>query len=345
MGSGEFYYFGLIDTLQKYTKKLLELEITVDNIDCDFNVDGLPIQKSTRKSFWPILCRINNNNFKEYVFPVAIFCGTSKPPLHNYLTEFVKELSNILRVGFVIDGKYINVTVRSFCCDMPARCFIKNVKGHNAYYGCDKCIAKGEMINKRMTYLELSAPLRTDGHFDKKLNEQYHKGDTPLSELKVGLITSFPVDYMHCICLGVMRKLLFLWRDGSRIYRISGDNRVALDNNLNLMQNCWPLEFNRKPRTLIDLERWKATELRQFLLYLGPVLLMNVLPKRFYCHFLLLNFAIAILLNINLNKHYNQYANELLKQFELVKWLHFIRYSCVRWHKFVSFLLLIAYCL
>lgn len=30
-----------------------------------------------------------------------------------------------------------------------------------------------------------------------------------------------------------------------------------------------PLEFNRKPRTLEDVRRWKATEFRQFLQYMG----------------------------------------------------------------------------
>lgn len=46
-----------------------------------------------------------------------------------------------------------------------------------------------------------------------------------------------------------------------------------------------PYKFARLSRSLEDHGRWKATEFRQFLLYLGPVFLKNVLSNDYYTHF------------------------------------------------------------
>lgn len=129
------------------------------------------------------------------------------------------------------------------------------------------------------------------------------------------MISCFPIDYMHNTCLGVMRKLLFCWRDGNRRYRICGQKLIKFEENISLIRQTWPSEFNRKPRTLKDLERWKATELRQFLLYVGPVILEKILPPHLYSHFMILKFAMTILLSDTLNKEYNKYANLLMKVF------------------------------
>ena len=44
-------------------------------------------------------------------------------------------------------------------------------------------------------------------------------------------------------------------------------------------------DFSRKPRALSEFKQWKATELRQFLLHTGPVILKKVLPRFMYKHF------------------------------------------------------------
>lgn len=57
---------------------------------------------------------------------IAIWCGNSKPTvLNEYLNPFVHELNEILRNGICIDDYQINVIVRCFICDTPARSFIK----------------------------------------------------------------------------------------------------------------------------------------------------------------------------------------------------------------------------
>lgn len=48
-----------------------------------------------------------------------------------------------------------------------------------------------------------------------------------------------------------------------------------------------PSEFARLPRSLDDLEFWKATEFREFILYTRVIPLKSNLKKEQYNHFLL----------------------------------------------------------
>ncbi|XP_025155706.1 uncharacterized protein LOC105189479 isoform X2 [Harpegnathos saltator] len=75
-----------------------------------------------------------------------------------------------------------------------------------------------------------------------------------------------------------------------------------------------PSEFNRKPRDLNEVKRWKATELRQFLLYTGPVVLKSTLSYDRYINFLPLHIATSILCNPNYKKHID-YARSLMQYF------------------------------
>lgn len=72
-------------------------------------------------------------------------------------------------------------------------------------------------------------------------------------------------------------------------------------------------DFSRKPRGVDEINRWKATELRQFLLYTGPLVLKNTL-NNCYKHFMSLNIAMIIWLNPSM-KQYIDYASNLLHYF------------------------------
>lgn len=66
-----------------------------------------------------------------------------------------------------------------------------------------------------MTYPETNAKPQTDEDFDAMLDEEHHLGQklSPLSGI-VKMVSMFPLDYMHLCCLGVTRKLLYLWTRG-----------------------------------------------------------------------------------------------------------------------------------
>ncbi|KAL1006948.1 hypothetical protein UPYG_G00079530 [Umbra pygmaea] len=244
--------------------------------------------------FWPIL-GILQGYFKR-PFIIALFCGNAKPhSLSEYLRDLVGELQGLCR-GFVVKGKQFSLMVTSVICDAPARAFIKGIKSHTGYSGCDKCIQGGVYKKHRMTFPEVYSSRRTDASFYSMSDEEHHVATSPLKDTSVGMVSGFPHDYMHLVCLGVMRRLFDLWlASGPLRCRISSHQSKLISMVLIDLKDYIPTDFVRKPRPLSERLRWKATELRQFLLYTGPVVLRDVLSTPVYNNFMLLFVAIFIL--------------------------------------------------
>lgn len=72
-----------------------------------------------------------------------------------------------------------------------------------------------------------------------------------------------------------------------------------------------PDEFCRKPRSLLDVRHWKATDFRLFLFYTGPVVLKDYIPENIYQNFMSLHVAFILLSKFS----DIDYAEELLKYF------------------------------
>ena len=82
---------------------------------------------------------------------------------------------------------------------------------------------------------------------------------------------------------------------------------------LHSLNSNMPSEFVRQPRSLKNLDRWKSTEFRQFLLYYGPVVLRNILSDDAYQHFLALSMPLTILLqsDVEIRSHFLSTHNSL----------------------------------
>lgn len=70
--------------------------------------------------------------------------------------------------------------------------------------------------------------------------------------------------------------------------------------------------FARKPRSLEEMERCKANEFRQFMLYTGKNVLWGILPNILYSNFMAFSVAMCILVSPHLTQTYSMYAHELL---------------------------------
>ena len=122
-----------------------------------------------------------------------------------------------------------------------------------------------------MTFADSAAPLQTDDLVRSMTNEMHHSKDSqsPFHALELGMVSQFPVDYMHAVCLGVVRKMVSLWLGGPLQMRLG---RLAVDTingKLIGLKKSIPVKFQHKPRPISEHERWKAIEFRMLLLYTG----------------------------------------------------------------------------
>lgn len=289
---GEYWHAGLEKSLKEVVI-LHSNEIKSNTLHLQISIDGLPISKSSKGQFWPILGKVQN--IKPFV--VGIYYGPAKPlSAEQFLNYFIEELIYLIANGIEINNTQYIVQLKCFVCDAPARAFIKGIFGHNSTYGCEKCFVEGKFFNKRMFYEHCNATLRTDLNFRNQLQDDHHKHSTPLDRLPIDLIKDIPLDYMHLILLGVQKKIFKFWIHGSANFKtkLRADDISELTANLYSANRTLPSDINRSIRGADVLSFWKATEFRTFLLKAGPVVLHGLLPRPVYYHFLLLHCATTI---------------------------------------------------
>lgn len=112
LDTGEYCHIGL----HKMVEKILPFHPELGEvINISFNVDDLPLFKSSNVQFWPILLLIKYSNIGP--FGIGIFCGNSKPaPLSDYLENLLEELENLCE-RFHINGKTYCLKIHSSICD------------------------------------------------------------------------------------------------------------------------------------------------------------------------------------------------------------------------------------
>ncbi len=311
---GQYSYCGIKAGIIQELAKYPDFGDKHDHIDLIINIDGLPLFKSSNSQFWPILGCFNNLD----VFVIALFHGCSKPhPLSDYLEDFLAELDKIQVDGITHGGKRYAFKICCFSCDAPARCFLKCIIGHTGYFACERCVMKGSWEGRVVYNVGEASELRTDDKFANCDYEHHQKCVSPLIGHNISCVQGFPLDYMHMVCLGVVKRILHFLKSGPRICKLSSGQIAQISAKLVLLKGKMPREFARQPRSLIELERWKATEFRQFLLYTGPIVLRNVVADKTYQHFLALSIAMSIMLDANTPRRnaYLAYAQQLLQHF------------------------------
>lgn len=263
---GHYYHFGLSKCIETLLSRYPSQNLNC--IEVNINIDGLPLFKSSSRQVYPILCNLVGN-YNE-VDVVGIYHGYEKPKDANvFLQPFTEETKYLTIHGIKIKDHTYSFKIRSFICDIPAKSFITYTKGHSGYYSCAKCMAKGEHYLDRVIYPNVNNyPLRTDNNFRLKLQENHHTGTSILESIpNINMVKDFPSDPMHLIFLGIVKKLVSLWCYGKPKKKLSFHQISEISKLLADERDKIPSEFNRKPRSLLESKRWKATEFRTFILY------------------------------------------------------------------------------
>lgn len=307
---GEYFHNGLITGILEFLRNSPD---NIDLIEVQISIDGLPISNSSTNQLWPILGSVAPSF--NTVFIIGCYFGPKKPyNCNEFLRDFVDEAQILVTNGFGYREKHISISIHSLIADAPAKSFVTATKGHTGYFSCAKCTTEGKYIAQRMCFSDINCLKRTDDSFAKQTQKEHHTGQSILLNIpNFGLISKVPLDYMHLVCIGAVKKILNFLLSGPLNVRLPTQAINNISKLLIEMQTSIPVEFVRKPRELHFLSLWKATESRQFLLYTGPIIIKNHTNKDVYKNFLTLHVAIRLLCSPDLS--FISYAESLLEHF------------------------------
>lgn len=307
------------------------------NISVSWNVDGVPIFKSSPFHIWPLQVTINElppNLRAKHVILGGLWFGPKKPEMNLFLQSFVDELRSLENQGLPCQWKGEKAVVHVYSllciCDSVARCAVQNVKQFNGEHGCNWCYQKGEVVEKGNGFTRVY-PLQSTGpelRSHRKHTEDAQqavgsgtcingvKGPSPLMLLMFfNMVSGFAYDYMHGILLGVCRQLTTLWFDSkyhTEPWYIGRENEQI---ERRLLAIKPPTSITRPPRSISLRKYWKASEYRHFLLFYSLPCLFGILPRQYLDHLLLLVQATYILLQDSISPHDIDKADGLLKAF------------------------------
>ena len=211
MIDGQYIYYGVKISIEK---TLSGNEFFENDIKLFINIDGLPLFKSSSMQLWPIV--IQFGTFSPVV--VALYGGNKKAPMKEFLTDFVTEMKILTTEPVEINNTNYQISIFVITCDAPVRALLKGIVQHTGYYSCERYTKKGFYDHGRVGFdkAQENVLLRTNGLFQANhyatpdSSEKCHQlSISSLSELPTDMISVFTLDYMHLVCLGVTRRMLY----------------------------------------------------------------------------------------------------------------------------------------
>lgn len=138
-----------------------------------------------------------------------------KPKSDDLLKDFAEEIKILTRAGVQIgtNNHTVPFEISMFICDTPGRAYIKNTRYFNHTHGCSDCDQQCARSGRRAIYSDESGKPRTDDSFKERRCKDHHQDEfksisSVLEKVDIGHVTQFPLDPMHMVDLGVVKKMI-----------------------------------------------------------------------------------------------------------------------------------------
>lgn len=305
---GDYKHFGILRGIKKDINhthpSTLKLAINIDDVPVNNIVSITVITGCLDESQNVFLIgAFQPNRYETKKLRVA----KQKCDQDEFLIFVVDELVELFYDGFDHNSKHYRVMLDYLCSDAPAKAKALKLKGHTGFCSCSKCKVKGEHKHKRTFFKDLKAARRSD-------EEEFRKSKAIWKNVPLyRLVTDTVLDYMHLVILGIVKRLLGFWTEGSRSQKLGSNVTKAISEHLALIKKYTPVDFVRRCDDIEFVAQWKATQYRQFLLYQAILVLKKKVPTPVYNMFLYLSLGIRILCS-NKKDLYSK-ANKFLKKF------------------------------
>ena len=188
--------------------------------------DGVNIKKSTlRKELWPVWFQVadlppRKRMSRQNIVLGALFNGNTTPNWNELVPIINSEL--LSGVNFKHNGVSFQAffSIKLLIADLGAKSHMLNMFKFNGFYGCHYCTAPGKTIGKTHAYYPFAqiGKIREPDinnvfvkyaelvPVDELINVAGVKGKSAFSSVINNLPLAAPIDYMHCVLLGVFSR-------------------------------------------------------------------------------------------------------------------------------------------
>lgn len=282
----------------------------------------------------------------------GLWFGKGKPHFPTFLQPFAFSMRTLFTQGIEISlANSKTIKIRGILLDMtldsPAKSLWLQIKQFNGYFGCPKCkergcqhiIGIGKKGRNRQCHIYPYNHTSSNGYGEVRTHvEVKQQALQVLRRRKNGVKTNYDIegvlglswafgiptfdvirgtaiDYMHCVCEGVVEQLLNNWFSQEKKEKLFfiGDKVDDIDKEFVSIQPV--SEITRLPRSFADKKDWKASEKKNFLLYYAVPLLLNWLPEVYIQHVMLLVGGVFRLLKESITLEDRSSAASYLKLF------------------------------